>query len=209
LSDEIEEVMISVRTGRVATAWRGRSYPTLKGLGSYITDLLQRLKFLQGWYDNGQPRVFWISGFFFTQSFLTAVLQNHARKHVIAIDMLAFNFVMVEVSEDSPQPEMGSYIRGLFLEGACWDKENKRLDEAKPRRLHENMPEIWLHPMELKDIPNSRSYLCPCYKTAERRGTLMTTGHCTNFIFNVNIPTHLKEDHWILRGVALICALTD
>ncbi|XP_042888674.1 dynein axonemal heavy chain 12-like, partial [Penaeus japonicus] len=209
LSEEVEEVLVGVRTGRVPDMWRARSYPTLKGLGSYINDLVQRLQFLQNWYEVGQPRVFWLSGFFFTQSFLTAVLQNHARAYTLAIDQLWFHFKVCDVNEDSPAPDVGTYIRGLFLEGARWDHSTARLEEALPRRLHENMPPIWLKPMVREEIPATPSYSCPVYKTSERRGNLTTTGHCTNYVISVRIPTHLSEDHWTLRGVALLCSLSD
>ena len=60
--------------------WRDHSYPTNKNLASWIIDLTGRLKYLEGWKTNGIPSAFWVSGFFFTQSFFTGIRQNFSRK---------------------------------------------------------------------------------------------------------------------------------
>ena len=73
MNTEIERMLKSILNNNVPDNWRARSYPSRKPLLSYIRDFQKRLRMLDDWIDNGQPKVFWISGFFFTQSFLTGV----------------------------------------------------------------------------------------------------------------------------------------
>ncbi|MGH0189467.1 UNVERIFIED_CONTAM: hypothetical protein FKN15_035538, partial [Acipenser sinensis] len=186
-----------------------QAYPSLKPLASWVTDLLQRLQSLLTWIREGIPPVFWISGFFFPQAFLTGTLQNFARKSVISIDTIGFDFqVMKEsLSQLTERPESGCYIHGLFMEGARWDPGSFQLAESRPKELYTEMAVIWLIPVPNRKAPTSGVYVCPIYKTLTRAGTLSTTGHSTNYVIAVELPSEQSQQHWIKRGVALICAL--
>ncbi|XP_075210784.1 dynein heavy chain 3, axonemal [Lycorma delicatula] len=210
MSQDLEEVYSTMIIGRVPNTWASKSYPTLKPLGSYISDLIMRLKFLQNWIDNGVPSVYWLSGFFFTQSFLTGVLQNFARREHIPIDQLGFQFEVTKFGNTVPgEPDFGVYCKGLFLEGARWDNELHMLNESYPKILFDVIPVIWFKPGRKANFQVSPIYQCPLYKTSARRGVLSTTGHSTNFVMYLELPSDKKQTHWINRGVAGLCQLDD
>ncbi|KAF3689531.1 Dynein heavy chain 1 [Channa argus] len=148
------------------------AYPSLKPLASWVSDLLQRINFLRRWISKGIPPVFWISGFFFPQAFLTGTLQNYARRSGTSIDTIGFDFEVIVklVSEIKEKPNTGCYIHGLFLEGARWDNGAGQLTESRPKELHTEMAVIWLIPKPNRRPPASGVYICPIYKTLTRAG---------------------------------------
>jgi len=193
-----------------------------------------RLGFIQKWVSEGIPTVFWISGFFFPQAFLTGTLQNYARKMVKPIDAISFSFKVVETpwEEIKERPQKGVYIRGLHLEGARWDQGQYSLIDSRAKELYTSMPVLWLVPEEERPALTENVYKCPVYKTLTRcgksvdgqhhisalppltvlichtcTGTLSTTGHSTNFVLFVELPTKDPPKKWVKAGVALFCAL--
>jgi dynein heavy chain len=179
-------------------------------LASWNNDLLERVEFLKKWIEGGTPATFWVSGFFFPQAFFTATLQNYARKHVIAIDQLDFEFKIYDQithTEITESPEDGVFTFGMYLEGARWNHTTHFLDDSKPKQLYTELPMLWFLPKKDRKQPETGIYMCPVYKVLSRTGTLSTTGHSTNFVMYMELPSQLTEDKWILAGVAAFLAL--
>jgi dynein heavy chain len=207
MSPDLEAAFFSIFDGQVPEIWKAKSYNTLKPLGSYVTDLLDRIKFYDTWLANGIPVNFWFSGIFFTQAFTTGAMQNFARRYTIPIDTLDFDFAFPKDQNPTERPDNGVWTYGLFFEAARWDDETWQIEESYPKILFEKMPMFHLIPIEKAKIELFPHYNCPCYKVSSRRGVLATTGHSSNFVMYIRCNSDQPQPHWIKRGVALLTQL--
>ncbi|XP_015110698.1 dynein heavy chain 1, axonemal [Diachasma alloeum] len=204
MNEMLETMASNLNMNNVPELWKSRGYPSLKPLGAWMLDLNERIEFMRNWSDRGIPSSFWISGFFFPQALFTGTLQNFARKHSLPIDTIEFSYQIFE-SLPHTRADDGCCLYGLFLEGCRWD--GNTLEESNAKVLHSEMKPIFLKPEQIRKSPPKGVYNCPVYKTLTRSGTLSTTGHSTNFVLCMEIPSSRVETHWIKRGVAMICAL--
>uniref|UniRef100_A0A3B4T6A4 Dynein axonemal heavy chain 6 n=1 Tax=Seriola dumerili TaxID=41447 RepID=A0A3B4T6A4_SERDU len=230
MSEEMDRIYTSFLNNQVPTHWANSAYPSLKTLASWVRDLALRTSFIQTWITCGQPKSFWISGFFFPQGFLTGVLQNHARHYNLPIDELNFRFNMVPVYRDQlavsealrtlpsnteldmdvelPELQDGVLVHGMFMDSSRWDDDNMVIEDALPRVMNAMLPVVHFEPQQ-NYVPEPDLYHAPLYKTSARAGTLSTTGHSTNFVVTVMLPSQRPSDYWISKGSALLCQLDD
>uniref|UniRef100_H3APA3 Dynein axonemal heavy chain 14 n=1 Tax=Latimeria chalumnae TaxID=7897 RepID=H3APA3_LATCH len=214
LTDELEQVYNSFLNMRVCELWQKHSYESCKMLGSWIDDLIQRIDFFGTWAEQNSPvKIFWLSGFFFPQGFLTAVLQNYARQKGVSVDSLTFTYRVLSTTTDKDgfHSNEGILVFGLYLDGARWDSITQTLGESQLGQRFSCVPMIHFLPQNAPDQNSSvlTCYKCPLYQTSKRAGTLASTGLSTNFVTAVHLPTSVSPSHWVIRGVALLCQLDD
>ncbi|XP_066578473.1 dynein axonemal heavy chain 2 [Amia ocellicauda] len=206
MSSSLEETFHCIHDTRVPPLWE-KAYPSMKPLASWTRDLCRRVEQFARWAETARPPVlFWLSGFTFPTGFLTAVLQASARNNSVSVDSLSWEFVVstVEDSHLLSPPKDGVFVRGLFLEGAGWDKKNACLVEAEPMQLVCPIPTIHFKPVENKKKSGKGMYSCPCYYFPNRAGG---AGRAS-FVVGVDLKSGaVPPDHWIKRGTALLMSL--
>ena len=171
-------------------------------IGFWYTELLERDAQFRSWVFDGRPDTFWMTGFFNPQGFITAMRQEVTRAHKgWALDSVVVHNEMTRMMKEdvTAPPAEGVYVYGLYLDGAGWDKKNARLAEPTPKVLFVSIPIIHIFAVNLKGyVRDPKLYLCPVYKKPRR--TDLT------YITAVSLKSnHQPPEHWILRGVALLC----
>ena len=65
MSDELDLMYKSMLNNKVPDNWSVISYPSLKPLGSWVDNLVERIEFIRKWLHHGFMTSYWLSAFFF------------------------------------------------------------------------------------------------------------------------------------------------
>lgn len=198
ITADMEELSNALFLDVVPAKWARRAYPSLYNLAAWYADLLQRIKELETWTSDFQlPAAVWLAGFFNPQSFLTAIMQQMARKNEWPLDRMVLQCdVTKKTREDmAGPPREGAYVHGLYMEGARWDTQTGMITEARLKELNPQMPVIFIKaiPVDRQDLRGM--YQCPVYKTKTRGPT---------FVWTFNLKSKEKVSKWVLGGVAIL-----
>ncbi|KAH0626110.1 hypothetical protein JD844_000881 [Phrynosoma platyrhinos] len=179
MSTDLEEIFNCIFDARVPPMWE-RAYPSQKPLAAWTRDLGLRVEQFTRWANTAHPP--------------------------ISVDTLSWEFIVSTVDDNNLvyPPKEGVWVRGLYLEGAGWDKKNSCLMEAEPMQLVCPIPTIHFKPVENKKKSGKGMYSCPCYYYSNRAGT---SGR-PSFVIGVDLRSGtMTPDHWIKRGTALLMSL--
>ena len=146
MSQGLELIYQSIYLRKVPASWHGVGFKREKGLGAWVDDLRKRVEFMKSWMEVGRTKVFQLPAFFFPQGFLTGVLQDYSRKHMVPINLLDFAFEVLLVME--PQDvkdyvEDGVLISGLWMQGCSGDfKKKKKKGEGEDEDNEEESRDV-------------------------------------------------------------------
>ena len=199
MSEPMEELCNSLFLDRVPKSWESLAYPSMRSLGSWLSDLQLRVAQLLEWSGNPTetPTVTWISGLFNPQSFLTSVMQSSAQAQGLELDKLTLITDVTKrtsIEEVTAPAREGTYITGLFLEGGSWNIHLTALEQSKPREMYSALPIINIRP-SVVDKFDSGIFICPVYKTQQRGPT---------YVFSMQLKTKQDPAKWVLAGVVSV-----
>lgn len=110
---QLSEIYDDMLNGKIPRAWQSRSYPSLKPLASYIRDLCERIAFFRKWIDNGEPRVFWFSAFYFPQGLVGAHIWLYAARHSMDTDLISIRYDITNYDRQTyDEAEFTEFLNG-------------------------------------------------------------------------------------------------
>jgi len=172
-----------------------------KNLANWFLDLLLRVKQLKVWSDQAMqlPPSIWLPGMYNPMGYITACLQVTARAKNLPLDAMRIHSEMTPMTMEQveAQPSDGTYVHGMFMEGARWDIAGNCVADSKPKELHPTVPVMHIIGVTLEQMVTKGVYQCPVYSTTIRGPTF-------TFQAPMRIAEGEKPSKWILAAVCLL-----
>jgi dynein heavy chain len=205
VTESMEALAADLQANKVNAKWAALAYPSLKSLAAWFADLLLRVEQLVEWTRVLQLlKSLWLSGFFNSMSFLTAVMQTTARANALPLDYMVNRCQfsnLRDVSDIIALPSTGVNVHGLYMEGSGWEdgkgEDEGYITDSKMKDLHPYMPICNVYSVHIDEMSWTAMYHCPVFATSTRGAT---------FIFQANVRMDPDDDEkrWILAGAALL-----
>jgi len=206
ISDLMDALITNLSSNTVPPLWLkmcGQIGPTgtynRKNMANWYIDLLDRYKQLKGVVENNlmAPPSVWLSGLFNPMGYVTACLQVTARAKSLPLDSMkvSTDLTAMEPKDVAAQPAEGTYVHGLYMEGARWDKAAGCIAQSNPKVLHTLMPVMHIMGVTADKVVTAGMYTCPVYMTTIRGPT---------FTFAAGLVTKEPPSVWVLAAVALV-----
>ena len=202
MSAELELMANQFFNGLVPSPWLKLAPQTMKNLVNWIEHFERRNRQYKDWADKEEPKVMWLSGLHIPESYLTALVQTTCRAKGWPLDKSLFSTEVTKERDPNNIKQRlahGTYIQGLYLEGARWNTELNCLDVQLPKELVVEMPLVQIIPIEANRLKLRGTLRTPVYVTQNRRDS-MGVGQ----VFEADLRTLRHPSHWILQGVALV-----
>ena len=202
MSADLEEMANQIFNGFVPSKWTTLAPKTLKNLVNWMEHFERRDRQYKDWYQVEEPKVIWLSGLHIPESYLTALVQTTCRAKNWPLDK---STLYTEVTKERNPANVktrlafGTYIQGLYLEGARWNIDSGVLDYQNPKELIIEMPLIQIIPIEANRLKLRGTIKTPVYVTQNRKDSMGV-----GLVFEADLRTEKHNSHWILQGVALV-----
>merc|ERR1719399_2754459 len=202
MTQDLEDLANCLFAAKVFSVWLSLAPQSTKPLGSWIDHYRGRHLQYKDWCEQGDPKVYWLSGLHIPESLLSALVQATSRRKKWALDKSTlYTTCTKEYKAENIKEALldGAYVRGIFLEGARWDAERGCLDTQLPKQLCVEMPIIEIIPVEANRLKIRDSLATPVYVTPLRRNAMGV-----GLVFTANLHTKEHLSIWTLQGVALV-----
>lgn len=65
MNQSLDQMYHSLINNQVPQIWHKVAYPSLKPLGSWFNDFLDKINFFRNWLENDKPKTYSLSAFYF------------------------------------------------------------------------------------------------------------------------------------------------